>query len=585
MIKIKNSDEILWEKFIQDNHPLNLKNEVKYKLMLEAVNDIMWEWNIEDNKLNMFGNYKLIIDFDISDIDNINEFIDKIVCSEYRDKVKLDLESHLEGKSIFFQSEFKVCTRNGEEKWIFMRGKALKNLQGNAIWMAGSITDTTDRKIVEERIEYLAYHDLLTRLPNNIYFSSKLKKAMNNGRGAVLFLGIDNFKNINDTLGHNYGDLLLTICAELIKSLAIDYGIAARFGGDVFSILIYNVDKKEILHNICNEIINSFRNPFEVREMEVYCTVSIGIALFPNNGKEASEILKNADTAMHNSKNAGKNNYSFYDEKIAEKLIRKSDIENGLRNAIENDELQLYYQPQVNIKSNKIKGLEVLLRWISPKFGLVSPDEFIPIAEETGLIIKIGAWVLDRACKQCKEWLDKGYIFGTISINISPLQINKKYFLKLVKEVTAKNNLNPEILELEITERTLIKSIRDNAEILKKLMNMGIRISIDDFGKGYSSLNYLTILPINTLKIDKAFIDNINEDSKHRAIVKCIIRLAKDLKYSVIAEGVEERVQKEYLETIGCDYIQGYYYSEPLPEKEFEKLLISNDLNWAGEDF
>lgn len=572
-------DENLWKKFAGKIESLNLQNEVKYKLMLEAVNDIMWEWNIENNKLNMFGNYKFIIDFDITEINNINEFINRVICLEYRDKVRLDLQSYFQGKSIYFQSEFKIYTKNNEEKWIFMRGKALKNSEGNPVWMAGSITDTTQRRMVEERVEYLAYHDLLTRLPNNIYFSGKLNKIIENEQGSVIFIGIDNFKNINDTLGHDYGDLLLIWCAELIESLVINKGMAARFCGDIFSIILYNTREKEVLKNICSEIINIFKNPFELKDIQVYCTVSIGIAIFPKDGGTVNEILKNADTAMHNSKSISKNNYCFYDEKIAEKIIRRSNIENGLREAIENDELQLYYQPQVNIKNNKIKGLEVLLRWISPKFGFVPPDEFIPVAEETGLIVKIGAWVLESACEQCKKWINKGYEFETISVNISPVQINKKYFLNLIHNVISKNNLDPKILELEITEGTLIKSLKENAELLNTIIRTGVRISIDDFGKGYSSLNYLTDLPISTLKIDKSFIDSINNDSKYRAIVRCIIKLAKDLKYSVIAEGVEESVQKNLLETMGCNYIQGYYYSKPLPEKEFEKLFITNNFN------
>ncbi|AJA49658.1 diguanylate cyclase (GGDEF) domain-containing protein [Clostridium pasteurianum DSM 525 = ATCC 6013] len=572
-------DENLWKAFTGKTESLNLKNEVKYKLMLEAVNDIMWEWNIENNKLNMFGNYKFIIDFDAKGINSINEFINKIVCLEYRDKVRSDLQSYLKGKSIYFQSEFKIHTKNNEEKWIFMRGKALKSPSGKPIWMAGSIADTTQRKLVEERIEYLAYHDLLTRLPNNIYLSSKLKKVMESEQGAIIFIGIDNFKNINDTLGHDYGDLLLILCSELIQSLIVDKGMVARFCGDIFSIILYNTKEKEVLKNICDEIINIFKNPFELKDIQVYCTVSIGIAIFPDDGKTVNEILKNADTAMHNSKAMGKNNYSFYDEKIAKKIIRRSNIENGLREAIENNELQLYYQPQIDIKNNKIKGLEVLLRWISPKLGFVSPDEFIPIAEETGLIVKIGAWVLKNACDQCKKWIHKGYEFQTISVNISPVQINKSHFLDLINNVITKNGLKPKVLELEITEGTLIKSIKEDAELLNRIIDTGVRISIDDFGKGYSSLNYLTALPISTLKIDKSFIDSINKDSKYRAIVSCIIRLAKDLKYSVIAEGVEKSDQKELLEAMGCNYIQGYYYSKPLPEKEFEKLFITNNFS------
>lgn len=576
---MKNLEGDLWNTFTGKTKFLNLGNEVKYKLMLEAVNDIMWEWNISENKLSMFGNNDFLINLNMKDINDINTFIDRIACPEYKDKVKLNLKSYLEGKCMHFESEFKIYTKNNEKKWVFMRGKVLKDWDGNSIWMAGSITDTTERKMVEERIEYLAYHDLLTRLPNNVYFSSILDRFMNNNQGAVLFIGIDNFKNINDALGHNYGDLLLIICGELFKSLIDNRGIVARFGGDVFSILIYDENKKDILDNICRKIINSFKSPFELRDKQAYCTVSIGIAVFPYNGRTVAEILKNSDTAMYSSKAAGKNSYSFYNEEIAEKIIRKSNIENALRDAIENDELHLYYQPQVDIKNNRIKGLEVLLRWFSPELGLITPDEFIPIAEDTGLILKIGAWVLHNACKQCREWIDKGYSFDTISINISPVQMNEKCFFNLIKRVMSQNNLNPQILELEITEGTLIQSTRDNAELLSELMNIGVRISIDDFGKGYSSLNYLTELPIDTLKIDKSFIDSINENSKQRAIVECIIRLAKDLRYSLIAEGVEEKEQKEILEAMGCDYIQGYYYSKPLPKREFEKLLIKNNFS------
>lgn len=562
----------------EENEILNLSDEVKYKLMLEAVNDIMWEWNIKNNKFNILGNYELVIDFNLDNVHSMDDFINKIVHTDYRNQIKLDLKAHLEGKSVYFQSEFKVYTKNGNEKWILMRGKVLKNYKENPIWMTGSITDTTDRKIVEERIEYLAYHDLLTRLPNNICFSSMLNESLEKGKGAVFFIGIDNLKNINDTLGHEYGDLLLKIASELLKLFVIEYGLVSRFSGDVFAILIHNAESKEILINISKNIIKSFKNPFEVREMQVYCSVSIGIATFPEHGTCVSDILKHADTAMHNAKINGKNDYSFYDDKIEKLIVRKNQIETYLRDALNNNGFQLYYQPQINIKNNKIKGLEVLLRLKYTKLGFISPEEFIPIAEETGLISKIGEWVINSACKQCKEWIDKGYNFEKISINISPVQMRKKYFLDIVNKAICKNNLNPKFLELEITEGTLIESIEKNADLLNELMSIGIKVSLDDFGKGYSSLNYLTALPINTLKIDKSFIDSINEDNKHRAIVNCIINLAKSLNCEVIAEGVEERLQKEQLYEMGCDCIQGYYYSKPLPKDEIEKFMFDNKL-------
>jgi diguanylate cyclase (GGDEF)-like protein/PAS domain S-box-containing protein len=573
---VKNLGDNLRKFENEENETLSLNNEAKYKLMLEAVNDIMWEWNIENNKFNMLGNYELVIDFNLDNINSMNDFIEKIVHIDFKEKVKLELKNHLKDKSLYFQSEFKVCTKNGHEKWILMRGKSLKSPKENPIWMAGSITDTTDRKIVEERIEYLAYHDLLTRLPNNIYFSSLLNESINKGKGTVLFIGIDNLKKVNDTLGHDYGDLLLKIASELLKLSIIRYGLVSRFSGDIFAILIPDIESKGILSDISENIIKSFKNPFEVREMQVYCSVSIGIATFPEHGRCVSDILKHADTAMHNTKINGKDDYSFYDDKIEKSIMIKGQIESCLRDALNSNGFELYYQPQINIKNNKISGLEVLLRLKSSKLGFISPEEFIPIAEETGLILKIGEWVLNSSCKQCKEWIDKGYDFQKISINISPVQMKKKYFLEIVNKAISKNDLNPEFLELEITEGTLIESIEKNADLLNELISIGIKVSLDDFGKGYSSLNYLTALPINTLKIDKSFIDNINEDSRHKAIVNCIINLAKNLNYEVIAEGVEDGMQKGELYEMGCDCIQGYYYSKPLPKDEIEKFMLNN---------
>jgi diguanylate cyclase (GGDEF)-like protein/PAS domain S-box-containing protein len=573
---VKNLGDNLRKFENEENETLSLNNEAKYKLMLEAVNDIMWEWNIENNKFNMLGNYELVIDFNLDNINSMNDFIEKIVHIDFKEKVKLELKNHLKDKSLYFQSEFKVCTKNGHEKWILMRGKSLKSPKENPIWMAGSITDTTDRKVVEERIEYLAYHDLLTRLPNNIYFSSLLNESINKGKGTVLFIGIDNLKKVNDTLGHDYGDLLLKIASELLKLSIIRYGLVSRFSGDIFAILIPDIESKGILSDISENIIKSFKNPFEVREMQVYCSVSIGIATFPEHGRCVSDILKHADTAMHNTKINGKDDYSFYDDKIEKSIMIKGQIESCLRDALNSNGFELYYQPQINIKNNKISGLEVLLRLKSSKLGFISPEEFIPIAEETGLILKIGEWVLNSSCKQCKEWIDKGYDFQKISINISPVQMKKKYFLEIVNKAISKNDLNPEFLELEITEGTLIESIEKNADLLNELISIGIKVSLDDFGKGYSSLNYLTALPINTLKIDKSFIDNINEDSRHKAIVNCIINLAKNLNYEVIAEGVEDGMQKGELYEMGCDCIQGYYYSKPLPKDEIEKFMLNN---------
>lgn len=431
---------------------------------------------------------------------------------------------------------------------------------------------------VQNQILFMAYHDTLTNLPNRNYFLRELKGAIGrNEKCAVLFIDIDNFKDINDSFGHNYGDVLLKIVSELLKCCIKDKGIVARMSGDEFLILLPNISDVKSINSICQSIIDNFTNPFEIMDVQSYSSVSIGIALFDNNGEDEMQILKNSDIAMHYAKFNGKNRYAYYDDKLKDLYAKKKNIENGLQKALDNNELELYYQPQIDINNSKIRGFEALLRWKSPELGNVSPNDFIPIAEETGIMYKIGEWVLKEACTQAKKWNDKGLLFDTISINISPKQIRNNYFINLINSSLLKNGLSPESLEIEITEGTLMK-FAEKSKLLAKLIEKGIKIAIDDFGKGYSSLNYLTMLPINTLKIDKSFIDRICEDNKTFLIVASIIELSKKLGYSVIAEGVENIKQAELLQNIGCDYIQGYYYSKPVPADIAEEILKNNKI-------
>lgn len=549
-----------------------------YNFILEAMNEVIWELSLQANDFFVYGSWENITGYNSNEIMNIDKFINDIVFIGDRIKVKNDIELCIKSNTTYFQSEFRIVSKQGQFKWILMHGKTVRDDEGRNFRILGSIIDITERKKLEEEMRYMAYHDLLTGLPNKSLFMDKLRETIgyaknNKNVGSVIFVDIDNFKIVNDTLGHDYGDLLLKIVAQLLNFCIEDYGMLARFGGDEFLILIPNIENEDRIKELCNNILENFKNPFEVNEKQVYCSLSMGICLFNENSKDINEIIKNADTAMYNSKNNGKNTYSFFHESMITSLLRKKVIDSALRNALVKNEFELYFQPQFDSRTQNIEGVEALLRWNSSELGIVGPNEFIPVAEETGLILKIGEWVINNACKQAKEWKEKGYKFGTMSINISPIQIGKEYLVDLINKALEDNKLLPNELEIEITEWTLIKSIEEKSEILKNISKSQVKIAIDDFGKGYSSLNYLTKLPINTLKIDKSFIDRITENKSYFAIVECIIQLANRLNYNVVAEGVEYEEQYTLLKNLGCNLIQGYYFSKPLSKYDFEKML------------
>lgn len=432
-------------------------------------------------------------------------------------------------------------------------------------------------RLSEERYKHLAYYDNLTSLPNKISFVGELDKAIDYSnktgeKGAVLFIDLDNFKRVNDTLGHHYGDRLLKVVADRLKTIIDKNNTLYRLGGDEFLVLMKNVENKKPIVNTCKKITNNFKNHFELDGKQIFTTVSIGISLYPNDGLDSNSILKNADTAMYRAKDLGRNRYEFYNIEMFNEILKKSQIEKGLRDAIIKNEFQLYYQPQIDCKTRKIMGMEALLRWKSNDFGFVSPTEFIPIAEETSLIVPIGQWVLKTACKQAKQWLDFGYNLGAIAVNVSIVQLQHPGFIHIVKSALIDSNLPPKLLEIEITESVLMQCLDYNITILNELKKLGINISLDDFGTGYSSLNYLRILPINNLKIDKSFIDSIHLNSGDKEIADGIIQLAHKMNLTVIAEGVEWEDQFQILQYLNCEMVQGYLFSRPIPADHIENL-------------
>lgn len=440
--------------------------------------------------------------------------------------------------------------------------------------VVGTTIDISERKQAEEKIKYMAYHDLLTRLPNRIQFMDKLRSWIDHARSrdgqfAVMFLDLDGFKSINDTLGHAVGDeLLKEIGSRLIRSVRKD-DIAARFGGDEFALLLPDVGEREA-GECAKRILAKLGKGFSISNMEIYVSPSVGISLFPRDGDSPETLIKHADAAMYYAKAQGKNNYQFFTPEMIEYMKRKLLLESALRKAVDEGQFLLHYQPQIDISRNKIIGVEALIRWEHPESGLIPPGEFIPLAEETGLIIPIGRWVLREACRQCKAWHDAGYEPVTMAVNISLRQFMAGGFPNAVRSILEETGLAPQYLELEITE-SMASDVQYTKEIIAELKKIGVKVSIDDFGSGYSSLRYLSELPINKLKIDRVFIHELN--ARNQAVIKAVIALARNLEMEVLAEGVETDSQVDFLRRQECVLVQGFRYFRPMEPAKVEALL------------
>jgi len=468
--------------------------------------------------------------------------------------------------------EITVYRLNGEA--IELEISAMPILYGGrmAIQLVGR--DITNRKETEKTIRTMAYYDSLTGLPNRNKFKQYLNESIHEAPDqsiAILFLDLDRFKVINDTKGHSTGDIILEKVALQLKNVVKDKGIVFRQGGDEFIILLSNLNEKEV-EETTGEVLHSFNSPIVIHEQEFFVTPSIGISMYPKDGEDQESLIKHADTAMYLAKDRGKNNYQFYFPELEKASSRNMELENGLRKVLELEQLTLHYQPKVDLETLGIIGVEALIRWEHPELGMVSPCEFIPLAEETGLIIPIGEWVLREACQQSKEWEKNGLGIIPVAVNISVRQIKDDGFVDMVKETLSDLTFQADRLELEITE-SIMQDFEKSTNVLNKLKKLGVIISMDDFGTGYSSLNNLRHLPIDSIKIDKSFVDDIMEDSNQVSIVKAIIDMSQNMNFTTIAEGIETENQVLFLKRNACQIGQGYHFSRPLPGPLLEKFL------------
>lgn len=496
---------------------------------------------------------------------------------EDRDRVRQARRDALRGT---YDEIFRLVRPDGEVRWIRDRAFPVRDAEGNVYRIAGIGEDITDRRDAEERLMYLAHYDALTSLPNRVLFYDRLKQALAQARRndwitAVMFLDLDRFKNVNDTLGHSAGDELLKQVSGRVTACVRSGDTVGRLGGDEFAIVLSNLTGPSDASLVAQKIMSALGEPFQLDGSEVFVTASTGITLFPTDSEDQDTLIRNADTAMYRAKELGRNGFQFYTSEMNSRALEKLSLESNLRRALERREFLLYYQPKASLATGEITGLEALLRWRHPDLGLVSPADFMPMLEETGLIVATGEWVIRSACAQIRAWRQAGARPVPVAVNLSARQFQAKDLGQSIARILDEEEIAHGLLELEITESSLVGNTEEAANTLGFLNSLGIRVAIDDFGTGYSSLSYLKRFPLDSLKIDGSFVRDITTDSDDAAITRAIITMAHSLDLEVVAEGVETEQQLNFLNANGCDEIQGYYFSAPMPAEDVLELLMS----------
>ena len=545
-----------------------------------AITDLNGKYEKVNQALSKALKYskKELLENNISDIDLTHE-----------DDMEIDFAFNrrlLQGDISHFKREKRYIDKNGKIVYALLQVVLVQDRQGNPLHVVRQIVNITQRKQMEEDLIYTARHDSLTQLPNRSLFLESLQQALNKKKEnsnylfAVLFLDLDRFKMVNDTMGHTIGDKLLIAISSKLLSCVNTNDIVARFGGDEFTILLNNIHSKQEVREISQRIHSCLKHPFIIEGYEIFTSASIGITLANSNYKEPEEMLRDADLTMYHAKETGRSRHEIFDKTMYDHIRYRLDLENDLRKAIQQNEFLLKYQPILDLKTKQLSGFEALIRWYNPQRGFISPVEFIAIAEETGLIVAIGEWVLEEACRQMNQWK---YQFPesqnlTVSVNLSGRQIKEANLITKIDEIIEKTQLEYHRLKLEITESILIENMVDTTRLFQQLRYRKIKLSMDDFGTGYSSLSYLHRFSMNTLKIDRSFITPIEyESQEHLEIIQAIITLAHTFKMDVIAEGIETINQLKKLQKLGCEYGQGYFFAKPLSPSEIVQKYFLTD--------
>ena len=550
-------------------------SETRYRTALDAIDEVIWEYHIECGKFFATDNWSRIIGEELQE-ESITTTIKRFLGPALVESITLNTQRCISGEIRDFTQEVWIM-KEGKKCWLLCKGHAIVGEDGEVEKLIGILTDITYNKTNEEHMRKLTYFDRLTGCLNRNTFIERMDVWLESDRdvkqAAVIYIDLDDFKKINDVLSHEVGDQVLNYVGKVLQDLLPPDTFIGRFGGDEFVIFKSTVEDMEEIHKIIYGILSIFQDKVEIDQLKVHLTCSMGIAMYPEDGADSAMLLKNADTAMHKVKESGKNSYSFYVKAMSQTLGRKLLVEEALREAVAKNSFYLQYQPIIDLESEKTVGCEALIRLYDSELGFISPGEFIPIAEETDLIIEAGDWVLENAMKALGKFNKQGYDQFTMNINVSSIQIREEDFLDKLVDVIKRIGVPPQCIKIEVTESVLMEDVEKSMELFNHVKAMGIKIALDDFGTGYSSLNYLRSIPLDILKIDKSFVDEITTSKVLSEIVDSIISMAHALDIKVVAEGVENEMQLEVLKKKNCDFIQGYYFGKPLSEKEFEVRL------------
>lgn len=553
-------------------------SEERWKFALEGAGHGVWDWDLLSNEVFRSARWKEIYGYTDDQIAPTPEAGRELMHPEDRERAVREVEASLAQQQDMFVSEFRLRCGDGSWKWTLSRGMLIFNEQGKAVRMIGTHTDISARKLTEAQVTRLAHYDVVTDLPNRVLFLDRFKQEIKKGRRGeqtitLMYLDLDHFKEINDTFGHDKGDLLLKEGARRLLSCVREVDTVARLGGDEFTVILDNLENKFVTERIAEDILSKFAQPFQLDDELVYISTSIGISVYPADGEDVEVLLKNADQAMYAAKQDGRNRFHYFTPQMQEAASSRMRLISDLHMALGGDQLRLYYQPIVELSTGHIHKAEALVRWQHPTRGLVSPAEFIPVAEDTGLIVEIGDWVFYQAVQQVAKWRAHHPNFQ-ISVNKSPVQFRSggaghiAWMAKL-----AELNIPGRSIAIEITEGLLLDARESVTSQFSHFRDGGVQIAIDDFGTGYSSLAYLRKFNIDFLKIDQSFIANITSESSNLALCEAIIVMGHKMGMKVIAEGIETNEQLQLLLSAGCDYGQGYFFSRPVPAEDFERML------------
>ncbi|MBI5100836.1 MAG: EAL domain-containing protein [Nitrospirae bacterium] len=561
------------------------QSEERYAIAARGANDGLWDWNLGMNKVYFSDRWKSMLGYDENDVGNNPEEWFNLVHPDDRKDFQVRVSAHIEGLTSHLECEYRILHKDGTYRWILNRGLAVRDIGGKAYRMAGSQTDITERKIAEEQLIYDAFHDALTGLPNRALFMDRLqhrlRQAQKNSQRhpdylfAVLFFDLDRFKVINDSLGHIVGDHLLIAVSQRLTQLVRPGDTVARLGGDEFAMILEDLKDREHVEQITGRIEKDLALPFYIDGNEIFTTASIGISLSSPDYDRPEEMVRDADIAMYQVKSRGKANHEVFEAGMYTSTVARLHLETDLRKAVEHQEFVMHYQPIMELSSDRLIGFEALVRWNHPQRGLIYPMDFIPLAEETGLIIQIGEWIINESCRQLSAWRTQyeDYSNLKVSVNISSRQFLQHDLPDKIMSILGRNNIEGKSITLEITESMLMENFDAAIAVLNRLQAIGMHIHLDDFGTGYSSLSYIHRFPVNALKIDRSFIEKMHQDDENMQIVKTIIALAHNLNLDLIAEGLETSEQVLQLKDLNCHYGQGFFLSRPMNAAAIETWM------------